>query len=103
MSYSVTVLVFNACILYESHILTGSLLLFVCFLSGKVAKEVMEQSAKIKRDPPEIHRSEFWSNISLKWSKNVGLQWFMHLMYYMLCGHMSVLVCVFVQGWHGAK
>lgn len=26
--------------------------------SGKVAKEVMEQSAKIKRDPPEIHRSE---------------------------------------------
>uniref|UniRef100_A0A8C5I935 FERM domain-containing protein 5 n=1 Tax=Gouania willdenowi TaxID=441366 RepID=A0A8C5I935_GOUWI len=24
--------------------------------SGKVAKEVMEQSAKIKRDPPEIHR-----------------------------------------------
>lgn len=30
----------------------------LCFLSGKVAKEVMEQSAKIKRDPPEIHRSE---------------------------------------------
>ncbi|XP_061600822.1 FERM domain-containing protein 5-like isoform X1 [Cololabis saira] len=28
-----------------------------CFLSGKVAKEVMEQSAKIKRDPPEIHRA----------------------------------------------
>uniref|UniRef100_A0AAQ5YS18 FERM domain-containing protein 5 n=1 Tax=Amphiprion ocellaris TaxID=80972 RepID=A0AAQ5YS18_AMPOC len=27
--------------------------------SGKVAKEVMEQSAKIKRDPPEIHRSQF--------------------------------------------
>ncbi|XP_041846267.1 FERM domain-containing protein 5-like isoform X1 [Melanotaenia boesemani] len=25
--------------------------------SGKVAKEVMEQSAKIKRDPPEIHRA----------------------------------------------
>ncbi|XP_061557586.1 FERM domain-containing protein 5-like [Phycodurus eques] len=25
--------------------------------SGKVAKEVMEQSAKIKRDPPEIHRT----------------------------------------------
>ncbi|XP_034161434.1 FERM domain-containing protein 5 isoform X3 [Pangasianodon hypophthalmus] len=25
--------------------------------SGRVAKEVMEQSAKIKRDPPEIHRS----------------------------------------------
>uniref|UniRef100_H3D1C1 FERM domain-containing protein 5 n=1 Tax=Tetraodon nigroviridis TaxID=99883 RepID=H3D1C1_TETNG len=28
--------------------------------SGKVAKEVMEQSAKIKRDPPEIHRSDFF-------------------------------------------
>lgn len=28
------------------------------FFSGKVAKEVMEQSAKIKRDPPEIHRSQ---------------------------------------------
>uniref|UniRef100_A0AAQ6IRQ4 FERM domain-containing protein 5 n=1 Tax=Anabas testudineus TaxID=64144 RepID=A0AAQ6IRQ4_ANATE len=26
--------------------------------SGKVAKEVMEQSAKIKRDPPEIHRCD---------------------------------------------
>ncbi|XP_071378570.1 FERM domain-containing protein 5-like [Centroberyx affinis] len=25
--------------------------------SGRVAKEVMEQSAKIKRDPPEIHRA----------------------------------------------
>ncbi|XP_044000380.1 FERM domain-containing protein 5 [Gambusia affinis] len=25
--------------------------------SGKVAKEVMEQSARIKRDPPEIHRA----------------------------------------------
>lgn len=24
--------------------------------SGRVAKEVMEQSAKIKREPPEIHR-----------------------------------------------
>ncbi|KAJ0002048.1 hypothetical protein NQD34_001844 [Periophthalmus magnuspinnatus] len=28
-----------------------------CSCSGKVAKEVMEQSAKIKRDPPEIHRA----------------------------------------------
>uniref|UniRef100_A0A3B3C3M5 FERM domain-containing protein 5 n=1 Tax=Oryzias melastigma TaxID=30732 RepID=A0A3B3C3M5_ORYME len=27
------------------------------FYNGKVAKEVMEQSAKIKRDPPEIHRA----------------------------------------------
>lgn len=35
-----------------------------CFLSGKVAKEVMEQSAKIKRDPPEIHRSGFLSDQS---------------------------------------
>lgn len=35
---------------------------FLCFISGKVAKEVMEQSAKIKRDPPEIHRSEFLLN-----------------------------------------
>lgn len=26
------------------------------FYSGRVAKEVMEQSAKIKREPPEIHR-----------------------------------------------
>ncbi|KAG2470766.1 FRMD5 protein, partial [Polypterus senegalus] len=26
------------------------------FLSGRVAKEVMEHSAKIKREPPEIHR-----------------------------------------------
>uniref|UniRef100_A0A671WH95 FERM domain containing 5 n=1 Tax=Sparus aurata TaxID=8175 RepID=A0A671WH95_SPAAU len=26
-------------------------------VNGKVAKEVMEQSAKIKRDPPEIHRA----------------------------------------------
>lgn len=34
----------------------------LCFLSGKVAKEVMEQSAKIKRDPPEIHRSELSSD-----------------------------------------
>lgn len=25
----------------------------------------MEQSAKIQRDPPEIHRSDFLSNISL--------------------------------------
>ncbi|KAM7406359.1 hypothetical protein PAMP_000740 [Pampus punctatissimus] len=32
--------------------------------SGKVAKEVMEQSAKIKRDPPEIHRSEFLQNLA---------------------------------------
>lgn len=29
---------------------------FLSIISGKVAKEVMEQSAKIKRDPPEIHR-----------------------------------------------
>lgn len=34
-------------------------LLFVFILpldSGRVAKEVMESSAKIKREPPEIHR-----------------------------------------------
>lgn len=37
----------------------------VCVFSGKVAKEVMEQSAKIKRDPPEIHRSGFSSDIPL--------------------------------------
>ncbi len=28
----------------------------VLYDSGRVAKEVMEQSAKIKREPPEIHR-----------------------------------------------
>ena len=28
----------------------------VLYNSGRVAKEVMEQSAKIKREPPEIHR-----------------------------------------------
>lgn len=35
-------------------------LVVLCFFSGKVAKEVMELSAKIKRDPPEIHRSNFF-------------------------------------------
>uniref|UniRef100_A0AAY4C2H1 FERM domain-containing protein 5 n=1 Tax=Denticeps clupeoides TaxID=299321 RepID=A0AAY4C2H1_9TELE len=29
--------------------------------SGRVAKEVMEQSAKIKREPPEIHRSAHYT------------------------------------------
>lgn len=28
----------------------------VLYNSGRVAKEVMELSAKIKREPPEIHR-----------------------------------------------
>ncbi|KTF93238.1 hypothetical protein cypCar_00042112, partial [Cyprinus carpio] len=31
--------------------------LFLFHFSGRVAKEVMEQSAKIKREPPEIHRA----------------------------------------------
>lgn len=33
---------------------SSRLLFFDC--SGRVAKEVMESSAKIKREPPEIHR-----------------------------------------------
>lgn len=33
-----------------------SQLLFSTPRSGRVAKEVMESSAKIKREPPEIHR-----------------------------------------------
>lgn len=33
---------------------SSQLLFFNC--SGRVAKEVMESSAKIKREPPEIHR-----------------------------------------------
>lgn len=31
-------------------------IIFVLYHSGRVAKEVMELSAKIKREPPEIHR-----------------------------------------------
>ncbi|KAJ8003286.1 hypothetical protein DPEC_G00167850 [Dallia pectoralis] len=31
--------------------------MFLLYCSGRVAKEVMEQSAKIKREPPEIHRA----------------------------------------------
>lgn len=53
------------------HCVTPECLVFVClseyvelilsivsvlYNSGRVAKEVMEQSAKIKREPPEIHR-----------------------------------------------
>uniref|UniRef100_A0A8B9K2H1 FERM domain-containing protein 5 n=1 Tax=Astyanax mexicanus TaxID=7994 RepID=A0A8B9K2H1_ASTMX len=34
--------------------------------SGRVAKEVMEQSAKIKREPPEIHRYVIQYSITLK-------------------------------------
>lgn len=44
--YEVQLGVFSAC--RSGHV--------YLFFSGKVAKEVMEQSAKIKRDPPEIHR-----------------------------------------------
>uniref|UniRef100_A0AAQ5YK09 FERM domain-containing protein 5 n=1 Tax=Amphiprion ocellaris TaxID=80972 RepID=A0AAQ5YK09_AMPOC len=40
--------------------------------SGKVAKEVMEQSAKIKRDPPEIHRSQFLYQLNC-WTTFLGL------------------------------
>lgn len=57
---------FRHCYSATNDVLIGFLQLFVGFFSGKVAKEVMEQSAKIKRDPPEIHRSEVSSNISLK-------------------------------------
>lgn len=28
----------------------------ILLLSGKVAKEVIEASSKIQRDPPEVHR-----------------------------------------------
>lgn len=52
----------------------------------------MEQSAKIKRDPPEIHRSEFLQNThQLLLSRNFFLD-------------TSVFpYVIFVQGGHGAK
>ncbi|MGH0190086.1 UNVERIFIED_CONTAM: hypothetical protein FKN15_042313 [Acipenser sinensis] len=37
--------------------------------SGRVAKEVMEQSAKIKREPPEIHRAGAQSELPLYHSR----------------------------------
>lgn len=78
------VLYLLALCLYSLH-LYPTQLLFV--FSGKVAKEVMEQSAKIKRDPPEIHRSAFFSNASAPTNTQ---------------NYSDSCMCV-VQGWHGAK
>lgn len=38
------------------HRLIPFCLFYYTIYSGRVAKEVMESSAKIKREPPEIHR-----------------------------------------------
>uniref|UniRef100_A0A452G7R1 FERM domain-containing protein 5 n=1 Tax=Capra hircus TaxID=9925 RepID=A0A452G7R1_CAPHI len=39
------------------HCLTSCRMFYFTTYSGRVAKEVMESSAKIKREPPEIHRA----------------------------------------------
>ena len=61
-----------------------------CFLSGKVAKEVMEQSAKIKRDPPEIHRSPLLSYCALIKLHFLGMKAFVDI-----CLSVGLCVCVF--------
>ena len=39
----------------------AQMLCFCLFCSGKVAKEVVEASSKIQREPPEVHRWVGWS------------------------------------------
>ncbi len=90
MSYGVAVL-----LLVLTFCINHRFFLFWCFLSGKVAKEVMEQSAKIKRDPPEIHRSEFllkYRQQPLKWSE-MWVNSDLRILCICTCGHMGVCLC----------
>lgn len=74
--------------------------LSMLFSSGKVAKEVMEQSAKIKRDPPEIHRSAVLQNFaSCSWGQIIpftvwtDLLWIIHKCYVCVCAYHA---CMYV-------